>query len=299
MRFHGMQAKRKEQIFPVSEADARETALIWIGRVQEGIPRGMSRTRVQRVFEDTLALFAGDFRGYRECDTRYHDLDHTLYLIPPFCQLALALCKKYPNAITAREVELGVIAVLLHDSGYIREERDRAGTGGKFTFRHIDRSVVFLRSYLPSLGYADHDLDCVEQMIRCTGVSFAPGKLPFSSLGCRLLGHALGIADLLAQMSDPHYNEKLGHLFREYQEAYKYEGRQRLEEMNVVPFRSPRELIEKTPGFYRNVVLGRFAAMGDIHRFLDDPRTGINPYLEKIEENIAKMVPGIRRVPTL
>jgi hypothetical protein len=289
MRSYGRQAKRKEQVFPFSEADARETALIWIDRLPKGSRSGMSGARVHRVFEDTLALFAGDFRGYRECDTRYHNLDHTLYLIPPFCQLALSLCMKYPNAITTREVELGVIAVLLHDSGYIREEHDRAGTGGKFTFQHIHRSVVFSRSYLPSIGYADHDLDSVEQMIRCTGVSVDPSKLTFSSLGCRLLGHALGVADLLAQMSDLHYNEKLGYLFLEYQESYEYEGRQRLEEMNVVPFRSARDLIEKTPGFYRNVVLGRFAAMGDIHRFLDDPRTGINPYLEKIEKNIAKI----------
>lgn len=285
---------RKPAASFIAEPDAMEAALRWIDRVNERIPQGISMASIQRVFEDTLALFGGGFRGYQACDTRYHDLDHTLLLIPPFCQLALALSGKYPNTITPKEVELGVIAVLLHDTGYIREEGDRSGTGGKYTFRHIERSVAFSRRYLPGLGYGHDELVCVEQMIRCTGVNLDPSGLRFFSQGCRLLGYALGTSDLLAQMSDPDYAEKLDHLFNEFQESYLYEGRKQLEEMKVVPFRSLREMAERTPAFYRNVVVARFAAMENIHRLLDDPATGKNPYLERIEGNIERIRPGFQ-----
>ena len=118
-----------------------------------------------------------------------------------------------------------MIAVLLHDTGYLREIDDNTGTGGKYTFRHIDRSVDFARRYLVTLGYGPGDLDCVEQMIRCTGVNVDPSELAYSTSGCRLLGYALGTADLLAQMADPEYEEKLGYLYNEFKEAYEFEGR--------------------------------------------------------------------------
>jgi hypothetical protein len=293
MTFQGVLASREERPSLFPEAGAFEAALIWIDRVKEWMPPGISMGRIQRVIEDVLALFGGGFRGYRACDTRYHDLDHTLFLVPPFCRLALALSERFPNTISPEEVELGVIAVLLHDTGYIREEGDGKGTGGKYTFRHIDRSVEFSRRYLPGLGYGQDDLTCVERMIRCTGVSVDPSSLRFSSQGCRLLGYALGTADLLAQMADPKYDEKLDHLFKEFKESYEYEGRQKLDEMKIVPFRSLKEMVERTPAFYRNVVMGRFAAMENIHRLLDDPATGRNPYLERIKNNIEKLLPKL------
>ena len=37
-------------------------------------------------------------------------------MLPPFCQLALALSQKYPETILPRDLELGLIAALLHDA---------------------------------------------------------------------------------------------------------------------------------------------------------------------------------------
>ena len=35
-------------------------------------------SQIKFVFDDTRKLFSGRYRGYRGCNTRYHDLDHTM-----------------------------------------------------------------------------------------------------------------------------------------------------------------------------------------------------------------------------
>ena len=59
--------------------------------------------------------------------------------------------------------------------------------------------------------------------------------------------------------------------------------------MNVMAFESLQDLIDKTPGFLEHVVMTRFKAMDNAYELLDDPKTGSNPYMEKIKENIAKI----------
>ena len=103
-----------------------EEALKWIDRVTEELPSGISTDRIGQVIQDVDNLFHGRFPGYLACDTRYHSFEHTLLLFPPFCQLAVALFKKYPEALSPRDIELGLIAVFLHDTGYIRNVDDHS-----------------------------------------------------------------------------------------------------------------------------------------------------------------------------
>ncbi len=254
------------------EGQPFEEALKWISRVTEELPSGISTDRIEKVIQDVDNLFNGHFPGYLACDTHYHSFEHTLLLFPPFCQLAVALSRKYPETITPRDIELGLIAVFLHDTGYIRNDEDHSGTGAKYTFRHIDRSINFAYSYLPSLGYQEQDLVRVEQMISCTGVKPQVEQINFSSEGCRLLGYALGTADLLGQMSDHRYPEKLPLLFLEFQEAYSYEGPESLAEMEIQRFTSEKELIQNTPNFFKNLIHKRLEDMGGVYHLLEDPR---------------------------
>lgn len=263
--------------------------LRWISLVAREMGRGFSIDRVNRAFCDVVSLFEGRFPGYRACDTRYHSLEHTMLLLPPFCRIALVLVERRPGVISPRDAELGLVAVLLHDSGYIRRQQDRSGTGAKYTFRHIDRSVAFSKTYLPSLGYTPSEVQGVEQMIRCTGVKAELEQVHFSSEAYRLLGYDLGTSDLLAQMADPHYLEKLPFLFLEFQEAYCFEGPRWLKQEGVQPFESALDLMQKTPLFYRHVVLRRLEAMGSLHRLLEDPQTGRNPYIEAIEAHLERI----------
>jgi hypothetical protein len=270
-------------------ASSPEDALRWIRWIQKEVCRGLALSRIQRVFQDVLALFEGRFPGHQACDTRYHDLEHSLRLLPPFCQIAAALARERADAISSRDLELGVIAVLLHDSGYIRKKDDAAGTGAKYTFRHIDRSVAFARSYLPSLGYGEDDLIAVEEMICCTGVKAEMEQVHFISEANQWMGYALGTSDLLAQMADSRYVEKLPLLFHEFHEAYQFEGSERLRAMGVQTFTEPMDLIRKTPLFFQHVVVKRLAGMGSVYRLLEDPRTGRNLYLEKIQEQLERI----------
>ena len=271
------------------DLQAFKEALHWIYWITEKLPSGISTDRIEKVIQDVQNLFSGHFPGYVACDTRYHNFEHTLLLFPPFCQLAFALTEKYPGIITPRDVELGLIAVFLHDTGYIRNDEDRSGTGAKYTFRHIDRSIDFAYGYLPSLGYHEEDLVRVKHMINCTGVKPQLEHINFSSEGCRLLGYALGTADLLGQMSDHRYIDKLPLLFLEFKEAYNYESTQSLAEMEIQQFTSEKELIHNTPDFFKTLVRKRLEDMGAIHHLLDDPETGQNPYLRKIRENLNRI----------
>ncbi len=242
-----------------------EEALKWIYWITEELPSGISTDRIEKVIQDVQNLFNGHFPGYVACDTLYHNFEHTLHLVPPFCQLAVALSKKYPETITPRDIELGLIAVFLHDTGYIRNDEDRSGTGAKYTFRHIDRSINFAYGYLPSLSYQEQDLVRVKHMINCTGVKPQLEQINFSSEGCRLLGYALGTADLLGQMSDHRYIEKLPLLFLEFKEAYNYEGPEPLAEMEIQQFTSEKEFIQNTPNFFKTLVHKRLKDMGAVY----------------------------------
>lgn len=270
-----------------------EEALRWIDWTIVQVPGGISTDRIEKVVTDVICLFDGRFPGYRACDTQYHDFEHTLHLFPPFCQLAIALSRNYPQAVTPRDVELGLIAVLLHDSGYIRSCDDCTGTGAKYTFRHIDRSISFAYHYLPSLGYLPHDLLTVKHMISCTGVKPRPEQIEFLSEGSRLLGYALGTADLLGQMSHHNYPQKLPMLFLEFQEAYNYEEGKTVEEREIYHFKNCEELIQNTPNFFKKEVYKRLDNMGSVYHLLDDPETGHNPYLAKIQEHMKTILRSI------
>jgi len=272
--------------FLALDIESSNDVLRWIDWTAARIPFRISTVRILKAIKDVLALFRGDFPGYSACDTGYHDLAHTLRLFPPFCQIAIALFRKHPATILPRELELGLLAVLLHDAGYIRKERDRNGTGAKYTFHHIDRSVDFARTYLPSFDYKEQDLLKVEHMIRCTGITPKRKRINFTSEGCRLLGYALGTADLLSQMSDPYYLGKLSLLFSELEEAYSYAGPNQLGKMEVQQFKSYRELIQHTPFFFKKVAGKCLENMGAVYRLLEDPETGLSPYLKRVQENM-------------
>ena len=249
-------SQTKEKLFNNHSANSLEgqtfeEALKWIYQVTDVLPSGISTDRIEQVIQDVQNLFNGHFPGYVACDTRYHSFEHTLLLFPPFCQLAVALSRKYPGTLSPRDIELGLIAVFLHDTGYIRNVEDHLGSGAKYTFRHIDRSISFAYGYLPSLGYQEQDLVRVEHMISCTGVKPHVDNINFLSEGCRLLGYALGTADILGQMSDQHYIEKLPLLFLEFKEAYSYEEPESLAEMEIQRFTSEKELIRHTPTFFK------------------------------------------------
>jgi len=177
------------------------------------------------------------------------------------------------------DVSLGIISSLMHDSGYIQEIGDDDGTGAKYTLVHIERSNKFMQNYMNKKQYHPRDFQILENCLRCTGLNVSLDKIQFQSLEHEMLGKMLGTADLLGQMADRTYLERLPYLYQEYVEG------------EVPGFASEYDLVVKTPGFWE-FVKGRFEnELGNVVRFVQShfkARWGIDKdlYFEAIERNI-------------
>ncbi len=199
---------------------------------------------LDKAFADVEKLFRGEYPGYRASNTKYHDFPHT-------CAVTLASARLFHGQsllgrqVSAKVLELGVLAALFHDAGLIQEADDRQGTGAKYTIGHEQRSIRLVSHYLAENGRCPEAMEACAQMIRCTILIQSPQELTFSCEGVKLAGFILGSADLLAQMMERNYLEKLPLLFAEFQEG------------GIPYYSSPMELFQKTGGFYRTVFLTR------------------------------------------
>lgn len=188
-------------------------------------------------FSKTLALFNGTFPGYRACNTEYHDLGHTLNTFLAIARLIHGAVVQGQN-FTERQVVLGLIAALFHDAGYIQETGDEDGTGAKYTAIHEKRSMQFVERQGTDLDLSEKEIPAVQAIILCTDLSEDASSIHFASQGIGILGKFLGTADLLAQMADRIYLEKLLLLYHEFREA------------NICEYENELDLLRKTLRFY-------------------------------------------------
>jgi hypothetical protein len=251
---------------------------------------GSDPTEISRAFGWTVECFLGNHADYQAIDARYHDLEHTLQ--GTLCMARLMRGRHKAGAspqITQRLFRLGVIAILMHDTGYLKKQGDTQGTGAKYTAIHVDRSAEFALHLLTENGFPREDILAVQNMIRCTGVDADLTLIPF---GCdieKIVGHALGTADLLGQMAAEDYVEKLPVLYAEFAEASSFhKGKTHFIDM----FTSAEDLMRKTPGFWQNYVHPKLDRdFSGLHRFLNDPfPDGPNDYIRRIEKNMERLV---------
>lgn len=228
---------------------------------------------------DVIRLFQGDFPGYRACNTRYHDLEHTM-------AVTLAVVRLLHGAFvrgisfSSHELTLGVICAFFHDAGLIQTENDLEGSGAKYTANHEERSIDFMRGYFAAKNFSRQDLDDCAAIITSTKLSVVPADIEFRNESIRMLGNILGSADLLAQMADRKYLEKLLLLFQEFNEA------------GLPGFNSELELLRKTEDFYERVVQKRLCHdFNDIGRYMRDHfrtrwQIDTDLYRESVQRNI-------------
>lgn len=171
----------------------------------------------QHLFRLVVRLFIGDVPGYQASNAAYHDLTHTLTTTLATARLLHGMHIER-RALPPRTVELGLAAALLHDTGYIMAEGDHEGTGAKYTFTHVQRSINFLREAFRHEGRTP-DADDAAAIVRATDLAVRFDDIPFSSPDQRDAACAVATADLLAQLGDELYPEKLADLFEEFREA--------------------------------------------------------------------------------
>jgi hypothetical protein len=248
-------------------------------------PNG-DRFFVARVFGWAQQCFTGGYRDYHPVDARYHDFEHTLQ--GTLCMTRLLRGRHFAGAqppLTQRMCELGLLAILLHDTGSLKKRDDTEGTGAKYTVVHVMRSAEFAAQLLRDKGFEETEIRAVQNMIHCTGVDAALSIIPFQSEIEKIVGFALGTADLLGQMAAKDYVDKLPILYSEFAEAARHVGDSR---HFITTFVSATDLMHKTPGFWEKYVLPKLDRdFGGLHRFLNDPYpSGPNDYLERIQANI-------------
>ena len=115
---------------------------------------------IDRLITDVTDMFQGRYPGYRAIDMFYHDFEHTLQATVCLTHILQGRSRSADKPVLKpRDWELSVMAVLLHDSGYLKETRDVTGTGAKYTLVHERRSCDFARNYLPPLGVKPEEIE--------------------------------------------------------------------------------------------------------------------------------------------
>jgi hypothetical protein len=246
-------------------------------------------TFVGRAFEWAGGCFAGRFDRYQPIDAPYHDFEHTLQ--GTLCLGRLLHGRHAAGAkpaLTPRSFELALLAILFHDTGYLKKTGDHEGTGAKYTLNHVDRSADFAREFLSAHKHPPGDIEAIRSMIFCTAVNAPLDALPFRDSLERTLGHAVATADLLGQMAAPDYVDKLPALYQEFAEALRHGG---ANSERLAACRSAEELARNTPSFWQNYVLPKITdGHGRLFEFLNDPYPdGPNAYLLAIEANLERI----------
>ena len=234
---------------------------------------------VGRSFDILKSLFEGKFEGYQKCNTEYHNLNHTLDALLASARLMDGFNISSESILSEESAVALLLAVIYHDSGYIQKTDDNDGTGAKYTKNHVERSTIFVTANKDKIGITALMSEVISSLIRWTGLrNDMPGE---SVMGkdYATAGSIIGTADLLGQMSDRAYLEKLLFLYYEFKEA------------GIEGFNTEFDILRKTLSFYTTTQDRLDRQLGKVYDFAKvhfNKRFGIpfNLYMEAIEKQM-------------
>ena len=210
---------------------------------------------LNHIFKDVMRLFRGEYPGYRKCNTEYHNLKHTTDTFLAMARLvhgAFVSGEKF----TKEQVTLGLICALMHDTGYIQTLDDDIGTGAKYTGIDTKRSIVFMDKYIAGSGFSKEDFKHHPNILICAGLDVEIKKIQFDSRQTELMCKMLGTADLMGQMADRTYLEKLLFLYYEFKEG------------GIMGYADELDLLKKTMDFY-DMTQKRFTnVLGGMNKYM-------------------------------
>jgi len=241
-------------------------------------------------FDHFEQLFAGNFPGYFGVDTVYHDRQHTLDITLALARMLVGYERQAAEAdqLGGERAVVGLIVALFHDVGYLRRvgEDGASRNGAEFTRTHVSRGARFLTEYLPNTALSSW-IPVASEIVHYTGY-----EVPFPQIKVHdprdvKLGHMIGTADMIAQMSDRCYLEKCrDRLYAEFVlggvalPMAANGGRQ-------VKYASGLDLLRQTPEFVAEVRTKRLdGEFNSAYRYIDVLFGGRNPYVEAIDRNV-------------
>jgi hypothetical protein len=249
-----------------------------------------NRSVLKKAFEDCHKLFEGEHPDYLPCDTLYHDKQHTM-------DMTLALARlinghertaSKSDRIGAQRALIGVITALYHDSGYLRKTHDHHHhNGAEYTLTHVSRSAEYLKRYFHKIELGEHS-QISGNMVHYTGLEVAPSHIRLPDEKTHLVGHMLGTADLIAQMSDRCYLEKCRD--RLYPEFVLGGIAVQVDEHGKehVIYESAEDLLRKTPAFYEREIENRLNKLfNQVYNYEQAHFDGERNYIHALGQNQA------------
>lgn len=276
--------KAKQLLDPSQTVDLQDTnavltAISMILSARFG--SGYDLPLLEHAIADLALAFRGDYPGLLRCDTVYHDLRHGLDSGLAMARLidghSVATQRGEPKYIDGEHALLGVLLALYHDIGLLRRADEAHLRGAQLTPVHEARGVEFMRDYLGRTSLAH--LAQKAELIMVTRLAWhMPEDLPVLD---RAIASLLGTADIVSQLSDRDYLEKCrDFLFAEFS-TFGLAGAPGL----IYP--DPKTLLEKTPGFYTDLLRHRMEVdYGGANGFLRIHFGGECPYDASIKRNL-------------
>lgn len=258
-----------------------------VSRIYQELYQQDTARNLPQAFNDLARLYRGEYPGFHECDTDYHDVQHVMDVTLGMARL-LDGCVRTTGAgaIGERLFRLGIVTALYHDCGYIRRRKDtKHANGAEYTTVHVSRGGQFLEDYLPTIGMGDL-AQAATRMVHFTGYEIPVDRIRVPAPEFRLLGNLLGSADILAQMADRCYLEKCyDRLYPEFVRGGIARRRHRDGTEEIV-FASAADLIFKTPRFYQGATKRLREDLGGCFTYVERHFGGQNLYFNELEKNI-------------
>lgn len=234
----------QEQITKIFESGATSDPLDEIMTLAALVQPRFNPLLLQQLHHDLARIFGGSYPGFRASTSQYHNLRHTYSVALATARLLHGLSCTGQD-ISIQVMEQALYSAYFHDTGLLTETSDQTASGAIYTQGHEERSINFMGRYLGSNNLAEPLMQECSAVIKSTNLALDPRDIAFPSPASKLAGYVLGSADILAQMADRCYLERLPFLFEEHIEG------------GVTTHVSAVELMEKTAFFYNNIVRAR------------------------------------------
>ena len=186
-------------------------------------------------------VFSGVSPGFQASSTKYHNLRHTQSVVLATIRLFHGLMLDN-HRLTPHIIEQTLLSAYFHDTGLLLQTSETADSGASYTKFHEARSIRFLNQYLESRKAPECFHENCATIIKFTNLRIDPNTLQVPSDEIRIGGQVLGSADILAQMANRYYLERLPFLYQEHLTG------------GIREHASPLDLMRHTVHFYQNVI---------------------------------------------
>ena len=237
---------------------------------------GHDLARVDAAFSLLNRAFAGELPGYQKLQTLYHNRTHTNEVVLCTARMLHGM-HLAGQGLDGDHIDAALIGALMHDVGYLMRDEEAGGTGAQFTDNHVLRGVEFARRPLQDMPAKL--VDVTVKVILLTDHRKHPDWVRLDNVQQQRAAYATATADLIGQMANREYLERVLFLYYEFEEA------------QMGGFADIHDLLEKTTAFYRATKTRLEQDLNGLSAHLGrhfDQQTGIgrNFYQESIDRNL-------------